>query len=107
MVGDGDTVSTLSLEGEVGSTRGLSGFACARSRDNDDGPALGDEFARVRTGNKCDVGGRVTVNASSTSDSGTTGGISGGLATKVTDPSMASLALGIARDNVRRFWLVG
>ena len=72
MVGDGDTVSALSLEGEIGSASGLSGFACAKSRDNEDGPAFGDELDRGRTGNKWDVGGRVAWNASSTSDSGTT-----------------------------------
>jgi hypothetical protein len=53
------------LEGGIGS-RAFSTGACARRRDNDDGPAVGEEFARVRTGlNRW--GGRLTRNESSTS----------------------------------------
>jgi len=50
-----------SLEGGMDSDEGFSGgdsgTACARSRDNDEGPADGVEFARGRVGNRCEVGG--------------------------------------------------
>lgn len=43
-----------------------SGDAWASNRESDEGPADGVEFARGRAGNKCELGGCVALNASST-----------------------------------------
>jgi len=51
--------------------------ACASKRDNDDG-ALGEDPGRGGDGNSREVGGRVTVNDSSTSASGGPVGGAGG-----------------------------
>lgn len=50
--------------------------AAARSRESEEGPATGAEFTRGGEGNNLEVGGRVTVKASSTSISGGPGGLS-------------------------------
>lgn len=50
---------------DVGSSDG-SGDAWASNRESDEGPAEGVEFARGRVGNKCEVGGCVALNESST-----------------------------------------
>ena len=53
---------------------GSDGPACARRRDREEGPAVGDDAGRVR-GNRREVGGRVALNDSSTSGSGGPAGI--------------------------------
>ena len=53
-------------EDEAGTSEGP---AWARRRDSDEGPAMGEDAARVR-GNRWDVGGRVALKDSSTSGSG-------------------------------------
>jgi hypothetical protein len=67
VVGDGDP------DGGIVSSP-FSAGACARRRDSDDGPAVGEEFARVRTGLKR-WGGRFTRNESSNSTWGGSGGM--------------------------------
>jgi len=49
--GGGDVVGegVRDLDGGIVS-RPFSAGACASKRDSDDGPAVGEEFARVRTG---------------------------------------------------------
>lgn len=49
--------------------------ACARSLDNEEGPAVGMELVLVGDGNKRPFRGRVMVNESSTSGSGGAGGV--------------------------------
>lgn len=65
----GTDVGTSALDGgttiDVSSSDG-SEDAWASSRESDEGPAEGVEFARGRAGNKCEVGGCVTLNESST-----------------------------------------
>lgn len=79
-VGEGGGRGDAAGDGVLGRDAGMNssdisgGGACASKRDNDDGPAVGEELARVRTGNRRDVGGRVALNASSTSFSGGPGG---------------------------------
>lgn len=50
------------------------GTAWARSREREDGPAVGEELDRLRAGNRCEFGGRVAANESSDSGSGGSAG---------------------------------
>jgi hypothetical protein len=91
------------LDGGIAS-RPFSAGACARRRDNDDGPAVGEEFARVRTGlNKW--AGRLTRNESSTS----AWGGSGGMDVSAGDITFGSFSadMGAFREDTRRLfdWL--
>ena len=73
----GEVEDKSSLGGPVASPGVLSPEpAWANNRDREDGPATGVEFIRGGDGNNRDVGGRVTVNVSSTSASGSPGGAS-------------------------------
>ena len=60
--------------------------ACASKRDNDEG-ALGEDPGRGGDGNSLEVGGRVTVNDSSTSASGGPAGVSGAISVAGTGSS--------------------
>jgi hypothetical protein len=65
----GGDIGTSTLDGgtttDVGSSDD-SRDAWASNRESDEGPADGVEFARGRAGNKCEVGGCVALNESST-----------------------------------------
>lgn len=85
-IGDGGLTSA----GGLGSTGGLSvcsrensGGACASRREREDGPAVGEEFTRGRTGNSREFGARVALNASSPSFSGGPPGTGSGLASSI------------------------
>lgn len=64
--GRGSERSSVSVADAAGCS---AGPACARRRESEDGPAVGEELARPR-GKRRDVGGRVALNDSSTSGSG-------------------------------------
>lgn len=86
VTGDGGLASA----GGFGSTGRLSvgsrensGGACASRREREDGPAVGEEFTRGRTGKSREFGARVALNASSTSLSGGPPGTGSGLASGI------------------------
>lgn len=100
VVGEGDR----DADGGIASSP-FSAGACASRRDNDDGPAVGEEFARVRTGlNRW--GGRLTRNESSTSACGGSGGILGASTVDTTFGSF-SVDVEVFREDTRRLfdWL--
>lgn len=98
--GGGDGV----LPGHCGTgSNWLSGAACARSRDKEEGRAVGEELARVLIGKSAELGGCVTRNDSSTSVSGGPGGSAGGLLE--TGSSFDSLSLNTFRDIRFLLWL--
>lgn len=84
----------------IGSNGLPPGAAWARSLDKADGRAGGDEPARARTGNRCEVGGRVVPKDSSSSASGGPGG-SGTVAG--VSARRASLSADTFREEPRRF----
>jgi hypothetical protein len=59
----------------------VSKDAWANNRDNEDGPAFGDEFDLDRTGKRCEVGGSVVSNASSVRCEATGGAVRKGSST--------------------------
>jgi hypothetical protein len=93
-VGEGDR----DLDGGIVSSP-FSAGACASRRDNEDGLAVGEEFALVRTGlNRW--GGRFTRNESSTSACGGSGGMWG---VSVVDITFGSFS-GFFREDTRRLF---
>lgn len=101
----GDGVRVRIGEGGIVS-KGLSaGAAWARSRDNEDGPAAA-EFARVRTGNRWDVGDRVAPRNSAAEALGCGGSAGGGLIGRSGAGGIDALSDVFLADAPRRFVVV-
>jgi hypothetical protein len=106
--GDGARVPADGGVAGIGSSPFSVTGACARRRDSADGPAVGDELARCRTGKRCDAGARVTPKDSSTSGSGGPGGGESASAGAAAAADSLSVAEAL-RDEVFRFpvWVTG